>query len=168
MEAVGNNIESKRSEVHNKNCELSRDQRAAIWAQFKTGVSAATLANEFGCHRSTIYDTVQRFDEQNNSKSRSRSGRPKRLTEANKRHLVRTVRRDGEIAWKSLIAGCPTRTCKNTIRKALPPSLSRKFRKLKKIILTVEDARQRLAFCEEWEGRGEDLKAGTYSDECSV
>lgn len=46
-----------------KLAELSPVQRSAIIFGHKNGISQSKLANDFGCSRRTIYNTLKRFEE---------------------------------------------------------------------------------------------------------
>ncbi|KAJ5875758.1 uncharacterized protein N7473_013105 [Penicillium subrubescens] len=43
--------------------ELSTEQRSAIIIALEGGGSPTVLATQFGCARSTIYDTLKRFQQ---------------------------------------------------------------------------------------------------------
>jgi transposase len=60
--------------------ELSPEQRIAIVYGKELGRSAISLAEEFGCGRTTIYDTWHRFQSHQTVDLLPRSGRPKLIS----------------------------------------------------------------------------------------
>lgn len=74
--------------------ELSSEQRAAIIHAHQQGASPSKLAREFGCARSTIYDTLNHFQHHQTTDSLPRSGRPQITTPRASREVHRLARRN--------------------------------------------------------------------------
>jgi transposase len=58
-----------------KTAQLSTEQRSAIIHSHSYGATQVQLANEFGCTRKTIFNTLKRFSEGEKLENREKSGR---------------------------------------------------------------------------------------------
>jgi transposase len=61
---------------NSKKGQLSTEQRSAIIHAHSHGVTQVQLANDFGCTRKTIFNTLKRFSEGEKLENREKSGRP--------------------------------------------------------------------------------------------
>src|SRR4051794_7065128 len=69
--------------------ELSQSQRGQIIGAFKMGGNPLSIAKTLGLPRSTVYKTVKRYKETGSEEPVKRQGRPKTLSERDKRALNR-------------------------------------------------------------------------------
>ena len=76
-------------------------------------------------------------------KSLPRSGRPSKITEAEARYIRTFVKRNPWIKWAVLLGLYP-QACQTTIRKSLGKPFYRKYRFVMKIMLTDDNAAERL------------------------
>jgi len=137
--------------------ELTSEERAAIVAARKAGVSRLELAENFQCDVKTITRTVERFKTHNTFKSLPRSGRPEKLNRRQKRYILQLVKRQPRIAWKALVGSSPVHVHKNTLRSVLGKHYRRKWRAMKRIQLTKECAAIRLAHARSLKGKDQEL-----------
>ena len=78
--------------------DLSPEVRAAVCGSLAAGQSPTAVAKSFKIGRATVYRTLHRFQEQNNFKSRPRTGRPRSSSTREERYIVRIVRRFPKIS----------------------------------------------------------------------
>lgn len=69
---------------------LRENERIQALMQLTAGVSVADVARQFNCHRHTITNLIQRFNQNGNVRDRPRSGRPKVTTARQDRYLTLT------------------------------------------------------------------------------
>ena len=155
MRVFGTEISGNRG----RNCELKPTDRSAIVAKRNAGVSREAVAREFGVSPSTVTRTVKRWTQNGVFTSRPRSGRPEKLTRAQKRYIIRLVQRNARLAWKTLISESGTGIHPNTARKAMGRHYRRKWRARKRIQLTKAHAEERLSFARYWRKFEADLVA---------
>jgi transposase len=82
--------------------ELSSDARAGIFSAVEHGVPKSQIASQYACDRRTVYNTINRWNNNATTKSLLRSGPPRKHSRAQERMLVRYVRRFPEAAYKDL------------------------------------------------------------------
>lgn len=111
--------ENKTSGNRGPKSELSRDVRAAIYAAKMEGVSAREIAARFGVHRNTVTKTVQHFEKHSTFDTLPRTGRPEKLTAADKRYLRRTARKNPHLAPAKLTQEYAVAVSATTVRRAL-------------------------------------------------
>lgn len=97
--------------------ELSRDVRAAIYAAKMEGVPAREIAARFGVHRNTVTKTIKHFGRHVTFDTLPRTGRPEKLTAADKRYLRRTARKNPHLAPAKLTQECAVAVSVNTVRR---------------------------------------------------
>ncbi len=131
-----------------KNEELSCEARAAILSAVAAGQPKKAVAAAFGCTRSTVYNTINRWTTTYGNKSRPRKGRPKQLTLREERYIYRMVRYQPQRAYATLAynLGCS----RSTAQRILNGRRLRKWLSLGRPALKVEDARKRLEFARYW------------------
>ena len=159
MRAFGTVIRGNRG----KNTELSESTRSAILTAIESGISSK-VADFFSVSRSTIYNTIKRFQQRQDFKSNFRSGRPQKLTS---QAIYRLVRRSPRLSWKALVASTPYGVSKTTIRRVLRKYNLRKWKSKKRIPLNKVDTKKRYEFTKLWR-HFTDWNSVIFSDECSV
>ncbi|KAK4206990.1 DDE superfamily endonuclease-domain-containing protein [Rhypophila decipiens] len=152
------------------NSELSKEVRSAIISAQFAGEKKAQLARDFGVHRNTINRTLDRWQHHHTLKSLPRTGRPQVLSPRQIRLILRIVRKDPKIKWKSLRNELPFEVTIRTLQTVLQRQFDlRKWRSPRRPSLDESDARQRYAHCKAWRPREQELVEYTiYSDECSI
>lgn len=129
--------------------ELSNEARASIYTAYNTGQSCTAIANAFQVHRSTVYRTLEHFQNNNTFTSSPRSGRPKKLNQSQERRILHIVRRSTRITNKQLYNQAKHEfqdVSSSTIRRVLRTNKVRKWRAAKRIPLNKSDVKERLAF----------------------
>ncbi|KAJ5129346.1 transcriptional regulator family: Helix-turn-helix and Homeodomain-like HTH [Penicillium bovifimosum] len=101
------------------NAELSPEHCAAIISKHEDGHKPTELTSEFGCARSTIYDTLNRFKQHNAVKSLPRSGCPVKISRRAERQIHRLARRHPNWSYHALRSQLPNPPSKSTIRSIL-------------------------------------------------
>lgn len=84
------------------NHELSNEARAAIVSRVLDGAPRKDVAREFRVSPKTIYNTMKRWDATRNNDSRPRAGRPKRLSDREKRAVSRQARKAPKICYAAI------------------------------------------------------------------
>ena len=74
--------------------ELSDAQRAAILGAVDAGEEKTKIAARYRVSRRVIYNTIDRWNNYYTLKSLPRSGQPEKLTQRQKRLLLRIIRRN--------------------------------------------------------------------------
>lgn len=103
------------------------------------------------------------------SVSLSRSGRPEKLTDRQKRQILRIIRKEPAIKYKLLIAALSFETSRSTIYRYLKSEGITNWVARRRLLLTKAVLGKRLAWCKaraHWEE--EDWLKIIFSDECSV
>jgi transposase len=130
--------------------ELSTEQRSAIIIALEGGGSPTALAAEFGCARSAIYSTWERFQKHQTVESLPRSGRPSLISPRAKRQVYQLARRNPKWSYTTLRSQLPQIVSKSTIRSILIGSGLRKRRARRAIPLSADGARKRRKFALKW------------------
>ena len=124
------------------------------------------LANDFGCSRKTIYDTLKRYYEEDTLQNCENSGRPVIISERVCSHLYLQARRHPFWTYKQLSAATAQHPSPSTIRRILKRFGLGKRRSKQKITIKPPLARKRLKLARKW--RRESFQSWIFSDECSV
>ena len=74
--------------------ELSLEQRSRIAGAYLCGVKPLDIAKVFDLPKSTVYDTVKRYEETGSEHPNKRPGRPEALSARDKRSLVRITKKN--------------------------------------------------------------------------
>jgi transposase len=149
------------------NAELSEAIRGAIIHSHESHEKPSQIASRLGISRSTVYNTINRFQTTGNLRSKPRTGRPSKLTPSERRYLFLVVHRNPIISYKALIHEANLRVSKSTIRRVLKKLNIRKWISKKRIFLKQHDAKKRLEFVKKWSNCN-DFSNIIFSDECSV
>jgi transposase len=149
--------------------ELNSDLRGMIMGLKKGGMNCLKISKELGIPKSTVYDTVKRFEERSNGDSLHRSGRPKKLTKENQTEILRIIDEKPLITYSKLIEEAGVDVHERTIRTMLKEHNIGKFKCVLRPKLTDKVAAQRL----EWAVKHQDLTPEQWakiiwSDESSV
>lgn len=145
--------------------ELSTDQRAGILAALDAGESKAEVADLYHVNRSTVYDTINRFQQQHNADSRARKGGPRLLGAGDERLLIRIIRKDPKITYNALILESGLDVSRRTIQRLFKRYHITKWLAAKRPLLGPNIARKRLHFATSMASF--DWKKILFSDECS-
>ena len=103
-------ISQQLSSNRNKNDELSPEQRALVLGDVDAGMKKTDIAAKHNISRQAVYNTINRYNETGDLVSRPRAGRPQALNRAEKRAILRIVRRNPRCRYAALRAKCTTAT----------------------------------------------------------
>ena len=106
-----------------KKKELTVIERGIIIGFYKTGESERGISKKTGHPKTSIHDTITSYNKRGVLTSAFRSGRPKKLTERDKRHLKAIIckeRREPALKiQETFVNSTGKEVSKNTIRRAL-------------------------------------------------
>lgn len=151
-----------------RNHKFSPVQKAAIVAELSQGKTHRAVAAAFNTSPSTTHRIFKRWKEDATLENKPRSGRPPKLTEAEKRYIVLLVKRNRSITYSALIGAMGGRISRSTIRRCLRGYWQRKWKSIKRIPLSKETAKKRLYFARYWLQKVEELMEIIFSDETSI
>ncbi|KAJ5131024.1 transcriptional regulator family: Helix-turn-helix and Homeodomain-like HTH [Penicillium bovifimosum] len=103
----------------NKRAQLTAIQRSAIVSAHKSGASQVKIANDFGCTRKTVYNTLKRYHDENSLENREKTGRPPKLDAGACRYLCLQARRHPFWSYNQLRDATPGQPAHSTIRRIL-------------------------------------------------
>lgn len=95
--------------------ELSSEARATIIASIDAKISPTKVAEQIGCSRRTVYNTISRWRDQHNNESRPRVGRPKVLNRREKRTLLRLLRTRPRASYEDICAYAGVKIHRSTL-----------------------------------------------------
>ena len=153
--------------------ELTKEQRSQIITLRHRGDSWLEIAESTGFPIRTCRTTYSRLAVQReltgNYASLPRNGRPKALSQHNKRRLLRAVRLDPYITYKTIRFEMHYPYSKSTIYRFLDVYNIKNWRAKKRPALTEEHAQLRLNWAfEHRDWTEQDWAKVDWSDECSV
>jgi transposase len=151
--AFGTEISANRQ----RNREFNLEQRGAMCEAVSRGDSYTHVTADFHTTRSTVQAIWRRWQEDGNVQRKPRSGRPRKLSEAEIRYITILLKRDRKITWLALCGAVDGRVNPRTIRRALQREYKRKWKSAQRIEITEETAEARLQFCYNWEGKEQEL-----------
>ncbi|GLB45817.1 putative DDE superfamily endonuclease [Lyophyllum shimeji] len=83
----------------------------------QTGSKVSQAARHFGLPRSTAYRIAKRFEKTGMVSTRKRTGRPKKLSEGDKRLLIRTARKERRVPFRELANSLQLQVSASTVRR---------------------------------------------------
>ena len=152
-----------------KRKELTPYKRGYIIAQAEGGLSPTQVARDLQISRSTVRRTLERNPQRIDGQSKPRSGRPKKLSEANICHLYIIIKRDPFLSFREIIDRSGLTFSRTTFVRILQSSGYAHWKAKKRPHLTKEHAAARYQWAlahRDWTW-GEWRKV-IWSDECSV
>ena len=144
-----------------KGITLTIIQRSQLFVMHQLGHSQRDIANYFNVSKSTVFDTIHRYNETNSFSDRPRSGRPLKTTERTDNLIRRYVKQDPFISStkiaQQLRAGNLNPLSARTIRLHLFEKFGLRARRpARKPFLLRKQRLKRLRFCHEhkyWKDR---------------
>lgn len=149
--------------------EYSIAQRNRIITARRYGISVAQIAADEGVTPRAVYGIVQRYTDQDEGKSRPRSGRPPALSERDKRAISREITRDPFISNRDLHHLTGLQCSIDTLITYLRSKGIMHTHALTRPKLTPLHAENRLKFARQYANRSEDFwKRWIFSDETTI
>jgi transposase len=149
--------------------ELTPNVRGQITGKFKSGVSKNQIGKDLGISPSTVADTIRSKPERLDGKSLSRTGRPKKLSERDKRYIMILIKGNPFLTFREIRDETGLTLSRPTLRKILKESGYGNWIAKKRPKLTQEHANLRYQWAlkrKDWTyDRWETIM---WSDECSV
>ena len=106
-----------------KTRELTDFERGKVIGLYKASESERAISEKTGYGKTTIHNIISKYNEMGAISVASRSGRPKKLTERDKRHLKTIVTQNWRVGVDKIVKTFAESTekvvCKNTIKKTL-------------------------------------------------
>lgn len=131
----------------------SEQQRIQIWTLRNEGLSWNTIAARTNKNRNNCRRIYKRVKETGTFKDKARSGRPSKINDRDRRHIVRLLQRNkvknAEAIRKEADSTLGLKVCRNTIAKALNEAGYACRVKKKKPLLTEKHKQRRLAWAKE-------------------
>jgi len=134
---------------------LNREQqRIQVWTLREEGLSWNQIATRTGKDRKNCRNICKRVKETGTFKDKPRSGRPSKLTDRDRRHIVGILRKSNEksveAVRKEAATIINTKVCHNTIAKVLKESGYVCRVKKKKPLLTKKHKEKRLTWAKKY------------------
>ncbi len=106
-----------------KTRELTDFERGKVIGLYKADESERAISEKTGYGKTTIHNIISKYNEMGAISVAPRSGRPKKLTERDKRHLKTIVTQNRRVGVDKIVKTFAESTgkvvCKNTIKKTL-------------------------------------------------
>lgn len=149
--------------------DLSPYTRGLIIARHQLDLKPRKISYQLQIARSTIYSTIQQEALRDNGNSLSRPGRPRAVSERDKRHILMRIKADPFITYRELRDATDLNISASTFLRILKESGYGHWRARKRPRLTAEHARLRYAWAKAHKNWFWDEWAFIiWSDECSV
>jgi transposase len=117
----------------------------------------------------TIKYTVQQANKRQNNLSLARSGRPRKLDEADRERILDVIHGNPRVTYEDLLAEVDHKVKKDSIRRLLTAEGLKKWRVLQRPYLKPEHAIKRLRWAQTYEQfQKADWDRVFWSDECTV
>ena len=151
-----------------KDHELTEAEKGTILA-LKPHFTHAEIGAQLGRPCTTISDFIQRTRKRESLENLPRPGRPRKLSDADNRLLVRNAEAETRVPFKELKNTTNVDVSGQTIRRRLREAGIRKWRAVKRPLLNKEHVKKRLEWVRahrHW--TVDDWKHVIWSDECAV
>jgi hypothetical protein len=135
----------------------------------RRSLSPAKIGNELNIPRRTVANFLTRLDDRGTIENLPQSGRPRRTSAASDRYIVHAAESDTRVPLAELRRQTNSEVSERTLRRRLQDAGIRKWKAVKRPLLTKKHAAQRLKWAKEhrhW--TREDWKKVAWSDECAV
>ena len=120
------------------------------------------VAREFNTILSTISGIKKRWIESHKVTVKPWKGRPEKLTETEKRYIIRLAHQERDITYNALLGLIPTLISRLTLRQVLHKHFKRKWIAIIRPKLTEKHAKARLQFARYWIQNLEELLRVRY------
>jgi transposase len=111
------------SEKMVKTRELTNFERGKVIGFYEAGDSERTISNKTGYGKTTIHNIISKYNKIGAISVAPRSGRPKKLTERDKRHIKSIITKNRREPVDKIVKNFAESTgkviCKNTMKSAL-------------------------------------------------
>lgn len=148
---------------------LTTEKKAMIVERARGDVTQEEIANDFGVAVSTVSRLIKGFKERGTVESKKSSGRPKSLTDKDRRFLRRYVKKNRSATQSSIISDMPFKMSTWLLRHELKQMNIRKRMRTKKPYLEKRHMRERLKFAREHKNWTlEQWRKVIWTDESSI
>ena len=149
--------------------ELSQIQRAKIHGASAFGHKPTEIARVLNHPLSTVKDTLNKTDSNNDYVTTPRPGRPRKYTPQDERYILRIVRREPKITYRQLVTDTQIQLSRSTLYRLLKRVGIKNWLAQKRPKLTEEHARLRLQFAHKYKHlTTKEWAQFIFSDECSI
>lgn len=127
------------------------------------------IGSELGIPRRTVSSFLQRSDERQSIENIPPPGRPRHTSISDDRYIARTAELETRVPLAELRRDVGLNVCEQTIRRRLKTAGIRKWKAVKRALLTQKHATNRLKWAKahrHW--TVEDWRKVAWSDECAV
>ena len=99
--------------------EQGQSTKDRIIGMSTAGLSGRNIADQLGLVPSTVNKVIKRYKDSGSTENSTRSGRPKKITERDYRHLVSNVKKDRRSTLQDITNKMPSKVSLSTIRRTL-------------------------------------------------
>lgn len=144
--SFGTEISANRQRNH----EFTPVQKSAMCAELSSGKSYRNVARQFNTTPSTTHKIFNRWKTDQTLEKKPRSGRPHKLSTAEKRYIILMIKKNRKVTYSALCGSMGGRVSRRTIQRIIQREWKRKWRSKQRIPLSKETAATRLSFAEGW------------------
>ena len=151
------------------NKELNPSQRSFILGCYYSGQKPASIAATLNIPPSTVYSTIYLASKRSQQTSQPRSGRPKILSNNDKRSIIRHIQKNPFSTYQEVINTLHLSICRRTLYTIINETGYGKWKAQKRPKLTPEIAKCRYNWALKYKDWSyEEWSKVIWSDECSV
>lgn len=124
--------------------EFPSEAKAVMIHMLHTGKSARYVADQFYTDHKAVLNIAKKFTTSTTLENRPRSGRPPKLSRAERRYILRLIRQDRLISWDALVGSMGGIVSRRTVQRAVSFYYRRKWKALERPKLDKDKAKVRL------------------------
>jgi transposase len=118
--------------------------------QLSSGKTHRHVAAVFNTTPSTTHRIFKRWKEGQTLENKPRSGRPSKLTPAEKKYMLLLISRNRKITYAALVGAMGGRVSRKTIYRIVQSKWKRKWKAMRRIPISAECAKIRLTWAQGW------------------
>lgn len=149
--------------------EYSPHKRTRVKMLHEMGFTRAQIAAQEGVNRHSVKGIVTRYRHQTSARTTPRSGRPKIISDRDKRHIFRIIKSNPFIKNRDILREANLRCSERTLERALKAEGIQHTLALRRPKLTPEIAEKRLQFAQRYQNQDINWwRHWVFSDEVSI